>query len=451
MDSLDQIVAQFMKPNGPNHRPLQGPITLGAVNKDGTFEYVKSFDCANDKNIEQPSGKPIYHVASCTKLITTIAVLQCVEKGLLALDSDISNILTEFRNPKVLVRFDEDGDPVLEDSKGVVTLRHLLTHSSGMAYGFENMHPDLARLEKLRNRKTLEGGTVVRHPSDSPNFALLLEIFGFDITQQIVDAMYRRNLSNPYLYAIQGRNGSTPLVLIGLEKWFVYHEHSFLLVPNDFLNSSQVERVNGGIKLGDYMQHHIFDPLGINDITFYSDRHDIQERLVQCWERSESEGLKKVRLSKRPYPAKEHFGGGGLFASATDLLKVYGAILRKDKKVLGEEMVDLMFKPQLQHTVGLDNLSDSHSSYRNSILNSIPTSTPINFGLGGLLNLQSVVGHRGSHSLTWSGMANCYWWIDPRNGIAGVYLSQMIPSGEPDAIALLSKFEETVYSSVASK
>lgn len=35
MDSLDQIVAQFMKPNGPNHRPLQGPITLGAVNKDG--------------------------------------------------------------------------------------------------------------------------------------------------------------------------------------------------------------------------------------------------------------------------------------------------------------------------------------------------------------------------------------------------------------------------------
>ncbi|KAJ6084890.1 hypothetical protein N7499_004519 [Penicillium canescens] len=372
MDSLDQIVAQFMKPNGPNHRPLQGPITLGAVNKDGTFEYVKSFDCANDKNIEQPSGKPIYHIASCTKLITTIAVLQCVEKGLLALDSDISNILTEFRNPKVLVRFDEDGDPVLEDSKGVVTLRHLLTHSSGMAYGFENMHPDLARLEKLRNRKTLEGGTVV-------------------------------------------------------------------------------ERVNGGIKLGDYMQHHIFDPLGINDITFYSDRHDIQERLVQCWERSESEGLKKVRLSKRPYPAKEHFGGGGLFASATDLLKVYGAILRKDKKVLGKEMVDLMFKPQLQHTVGLDNLSDSHPSYRNSILNSIPTSTPINFGLGGLLNLQSVVGHRGSHSLTWSGMANCYWWIDPRNGIAGVYLSQMIPSGEPDAIALLSKFEETVYSSVASK
>jgi hypothetical protein len=37
MDSLDQIVAQFMKPSGTNHRPLQGPITLGAVNKDGMY------------------------------------------------------------------------------------------------------------------------------------------------------------------------------------------------------------------------------------------------------------------------------------------------------------------------------------------------------------------------------------------------------------------------------
>ncbi|KAJ5399709.1 hypothetical protein N7465_010198 [Penicillium sp. CMV-2018d] len=382
MDSLDQIVAQFMKPSGTNHRPLQGPITLGAVNKDGTFEYVKSFDCANDKNIEQPS------------------VLQCVEKGLLALDNDISKVLNEFQNPKVLVRFDKHGDPVVEDSKGVVTLRHLLTHSSGMAYGFESMHPDLARLQKLRNRKTLEGGTVA-------------ESF------------------EPILIRHPG------------EQW----EYS----PGIDWAGKMVERVNGDMKLGDYMQHHIFDPLGINDITFVSDRQDIQDRLVQCWERSETEGLKKVRLSKRPYPAKEHFGGGGLFASATDLLKVYGAILRKDDKILGEEMVDLMFKPQLQHTVGLDNLSDSHPSHRNSILNSVPSSTPINFGLGGLLNLQSVAGQRGSHSLTWSGMANCYWWIDPQNGIAGVYLSQLVPSGEPDAIALLSKFEETVYSSVASK
>ena len=159
------------------------------------------------------------------------------------------------------------------------------------------------------------------------------------------------------------------------------------------------------------MQRHIFDPLGIHDITFNPfDRQHMQSRLVQCWERSETEGLKKKgRLSMRPQPAVEHFGGGGLYASATDLLKVYRAILQKDGRILGEEMVDLMFTPQLQHTVGLDNLADCPPSYRNSILNSVPTTTSINFGLGGLINLQSVVGRRGSHSLTWSGAANCYW------------------------------------------
>jgi CubicO group peptidase (beta-lactamase class C family) len=88
-----------------------------------TFEYVKSFGGTNDEDIEKPSGEPIYGIASCTKLITTIAVLQCVEKGLLALDGDISEVLHEWKNPKILVRFEESGEPILEDSKGVITLR----------------------------------------------------------------------------------------------------------------------------------------------------------------------------------------------------------------------------------------------------------------------------------------------------------------------------------------
>jgi CubicO group peptidase (beta-lactamase class C family) len=74
-------------------------------------------------DIEQPSGDPIYGIASCTKLITTIAVLQCVEKGLLELDGDISEVLHEWKNPKILVRFDKGGEPVVADSNGVISLR----------------------------------------------------------------------------------------------------------------------------------------------------------------------------------------------------------------------------------------------------------------------------------------------------------------------------------------
>ncbi|GFF30965.1 uncharacterized protein Rv1367c/MT1414 [Aspergillus udagawae] len=270
-----------------------------------------------------------------------------------------------------------------------------------MAYGFESMHPDLARFQELKNRKTREGRTVE-------------ESF------------------EPVLIHHPG------------EQW----EYS----PGIDWAGKMVERVNGDMKLGEYMQRHIFDPLGIRDMTFsISARQDMQCRLVQCWERSETGGMKKAHYSMRPQPVEEHFGGGGLYASAIDLLKVYRAILQKDCRILGEEMVDLMFTPQLQHTIGLDNLANCPPSYTNSILNSVPSTIPINFGLGGLLNLQSVVGRRGSHSLTWSGVANCYWWIDPQNGIAGVYLSQLLPPGEPEAVELLSKFEETVYSFIAGK
>lgn len=77
----------------------------------------------------------IFHLASCTKLVTSIAVLQCVEKGLLSLDDDVSTILPEWSSREILTGFNEEtGEPVLQRSEGKLTLKHLLTHSSGMAY-----------------------------------------------------------------------------------------------------------------------------------------------------------------------------------------------------------------------------------------------------------------------------------------------------------------------------
>lgn len=86
-------------------------------------------------------------IASCTKLLTSLAALQCVERGLLTVDGDISKIpgLEPLRQMKVLKGFKEDGEtPILEDSKTSVTLRHLLSHSSGLAYG--GFDPDVVKV-----------------------------------------------------------------------------------------------------------------------------------------------------------------------------------------------------------------------------------------------------------------------------------------------------------------
>lgn len=102
-------------------------------------------------------------IASCTKLMTTIAVLQCVEKGLLSLDEDISTVLSEWKTPNVLTGFDEGGQPILKHATKKLTLRHLLTHSSGMAYSFSS--PALIKWRKSRGEdphKVSPEGILVR-------------------------------------------------------------------------------------------------------------------------------------------------------------------------------------------------------------------------------------------------------------------------------------------------
>jgi len=92
-----------------------------------------------------------FWIASCTKLLTTVAALQCVEKGLLSLDTDVSDILHEWKTSEILTGFDESGEPQLSKATNTITLRQLLTHSSGMGYDF--LSPELAKWRRWRGEK----------------------------------------------------------------------------------------------------------------------------------------------------------------------------------------------------------------------------------------------------------------------------------------------------------
>ncbi len=93
-----------------------------------------------------------FWVASCTKLLTTIAALQCVEKGQLTLDDDVSSILPEWKTPELLNGFDEDtGEPQISTATKKITLRHLLTHSSGLSLAFLTV--EIPRVREWRKEK----------------------------------------------------------------------------------------------------------------------------------------------------------------------------------------------------------------------------------------------------------------------------------------------------------
>ncbi|PCD22019.1 hypothetical protein AU210_015821 [Fusarium oxysporum f. sp. radicis-cucumerinum] len=109
-----------------------------------------------------------------------------------------------------------------------------------------------------------------------------------------------------------------------------------------------------------------------------------------------------------------------------------------------------MFQPHLKTDAGLDNPDEYSLSDRNATWNAVPNSVPVNYGLGGLINTTAIPGRRVKHSLTWSGYPNCYWWVDITNGVAGVYLSQLVPTGDQKSIELLTEFEKFVYQSQGS-
>lgn len=87
--------------------------------------------------------------------MTAISVLQCVEKGLLNLDDDISTVLPEWKKREVLLGFDEAGKPILREANGKITVGMLLTHQSGMGYTFM-----LPALEQYAAYKKSEGQVV---------------------------------------------------------------------------------------------------------------------------------------------------------------------------------------------------------------------------------------------------------------------------------------------------
>lgn len=132
----------FLRLSSENGKKPLPRVTLGAVNRDGierhpalfsdskyclltlidpgSFHYAKAF---GEASVESTDTDAVHWVASSTKLVTTVAVMQCVERGLLDLDADIANVLPEWKNPRILTGFDENDNPTFRPATKPITLR----------------------------------------------------------------------------------------------------------------------------------------------------------------------------------------------------------------------------------------------------------------------------------------------------------------------------------------
>ena len=331
----------------------------------------------------------MFQLASMTKAVTSVAAMQLVERGLLSLDAPIGDLLPALAKPMVITGFAGDGSANLRDASGPITLRHLLSHTSGLGYDFVS-----------------ETQARARGADGSPTPGTFASI-------------------------------TTPLLFDPGTAW----EYG---VSTDWVGLA-VEAASGQ-RLDAYVAQHITGPLGMTDSSFtLTDAQRVRLAALHARQGDGSLAPAPLRIGSSP---RDEFpgGGGGMYGTAGDYLRFARMILNDGNldgvRILSPESIAGMSRNQIG---GLRAGTMATVVRAFSLEIDVFPGMDSKWGLGFLINPEPGPNGRAPGSLAWAGIANTYYWIDPASGTAAVLMMQFLPFGDPAALEVYAAFERLVY------
>jgi methyl acetate hydrolase len=337
----------------------------------------------------------IFRYASCTKAIASVAALQLIEQGRIALDDEVATHLPEFGKLQVLDGFAEgandEGHPILRPPSRPPLVRELLNHTAGATYFFTDA--------KIRRFHEITGTPTVL----SGQKASVTEV----------------PLSNdPGTIWAYGTNADWLGLLI--------------------------ERVTGQ-GLDEYIDEHIAGPLGMTDLTFHPTPEQ-SARIMPLYGRTPEGGLAEFPLE---LPTEPEFwaAGHGLHGTADDYRRFIQALLRggelDGQRVLKEETVELAFSDSLR---GVPMPTEGIVSAAPELTNDVPP-WPFeeSWGLGFHLTMEDVPDARRAGTGDWAGLFNLYYFIDRATGVGAMLLTQLLPFFDERIVDTFTQIEGTVY------
>jgi CubicO group peptidase (beta-lactamase class C family) len=361
-------------------REIPGVVAMAA--NEQSVVYEGAFGFRDMAAASRMSTDTIFRVASMVKLLTTVAALQLVERGKLELDEPAGNIDPTLASALVLTGFDAKGVPQLRPAQKPITLRNLLTHTSGFSY-------------------PLWDPTVVRY----------LKVAG----------------SNPAWPRM-------PLMFEPGSRW---------AYGGSLDRVGRMVEIAGGKSLDRYFSDHITGPLGMND-TGFSLTAKQRARQASLHARDTNGKLLPQPLEKLDVP-KVLSGGGGIYSTAPDYLTLLQALLNggglRETSILRPETVALMSENQIGNLeVGI--LKTTNPALSNDV--DLFPGVRLRWGFGHMINIDPVPDCRKAGSLTWAGLFNTYYWIDPTTRIAGVIMMQILPFADRQALKAYRQFERGI-------
>jgi len=377
LSRIDKLLEQEVK---SEHIP--GAVAL--IVHNGKVVYHKAFGYSDVEKKSALKKDDIFRIASQSKAITSLAVLMLWEEGKFLLDDPVSRYIPEFKNPKVLKSFNkEDSSYTTVPATRQITIRHLLTHTSGIDYavigspefkaiyakagipsGIGNDHDVLA--EKMKRL----GGMPLKHePGERFTYGLNSDVLGYLV-----------------------------------EIW-------------------------SGMPFDQFLKTRIFDPIGMKDTYFYLPKSK-HNRLVALHGNKDGKVYKLKSAAydalATDYPKLEgtYFSGGaGLSSTAEDYAKFLQVFLNGGEfngtRLLGRKTVELMLTDQLPQLdnefglgFGLETPRNDHQS-------------PVSIG-----------------SFSWGGAFSTQYWADPKENIIGIIYTNIYNNSYGD---ISDKFEVLTY------
>jgi methyl acetate hydrolase len=355
-------------------------VVAAVMNKDRIL-YLKAFGKRDVAKSVPMSTDTVFRIASMTKPVTSVGIMMLYEQGKLRLDDPVGNYLPAYRGREVIARFNEqDATYTTRPANGEMTIRHLLTHTSGLSYPF----------------------------------------------------------TSPTVLALQTKTGKDPKELPLLfdpgNKW----SYS----PATAVLGDIVEKLSGQ-SIEEWDQSRILRPLGMVDTT-YTPTAETSARLATIHQR-EATGLVETPNPLQYTPSVR--GDGGLVSTASDYSAFVQMFLNdgswRDTQLLKPETVRLMTSNQMGSVV----------------VETMPAVMPRRsapfpfgagqdkFGLGFQITVKdgAPTHERGAGSYTWAGINNTHFWVDPKNGIGAVILTQVLPFYNATSMDVLQRFERLIY------
>ena len=364
-------------------------VVAAASSSEGTVYEAAFGERALGRGVAM-TPDTVFWLASMTKPIVGAAAMQLVEQGKLTLDEPAAKFLPELADVKLLTGWDSSGQPLLQAPKAQITLRQLLTHTAGFTSDIWNM--DSARYLKTMNLPRAGSGKKI---------AL-----------------------------------SVPLTFEPGTRW----EYGINI---DWVG--QVVAAVSGMRLGEYIQKNITEPLGMTS-TGFRISPSMRTRLATVHQRDTVTGVLNTTPFEVPQDTEFDPGGGGLYSTAGDYLRFTRMILNQGRgnghQLLKPETVALMSKNAMGPLrVSLLRTQNPAASLDAEFFPGIEKS----WGLTFMINEQQAPTGRSTGGLAWAGLPNAFFWIDPKKDLAGVILMQLLPFVDPHAIGLFTAYEKAVY------